>query len=100
LRNTLGQQILAQYIGSAGDTVTFSATFTVSTIGFQNEKVNKLRSQTTNPMRDRRLNALIKNIQSSQPKTVTANSNGVANLVLWTQGLDAGTSITVTTDLV
>jgi phage protein U len=92
-----GSTALVQYIGSAQDLVAISGI--VSPIGvlfLADAKLNQLRTQSLASLRD-----IIFSTGNVTAITVTgrlqiqANSNGVANWIIWTGGFSAGSLLLV-----
>jgi hypothetical protein len=91
---------LLQYLGSSGDVVTISVIAVLSTVALNDLGLGTLRSQSLNPLRDASLNGLLTSVAMVQPIIQHADTNGVCNWLLWTNGLPAGTTLVATAEVI
>jgi len=96
-----GATSLLQYIGDANDTVTFSAVAILPlATHMQDIQLSLFRNVQALLEVDTQLDALILQVQAAQPTIQVANKNGVANLILWSQGVPVGFEIRCSADVI
>jgi len=97
-----GSTALVQYIGSAQDVVAISGVVGhLGVLFLADATLNNLRSQGLNSLRDLIFSTGVVNaITITGRQTVTANSNGVANWIIWTGGFSAGSLLLIDVEVI
>lgn len=97
-----GSTALVQYIGSAQDLVAISGIIVPPGLLYLvDAKTGLLRSQSINGLASLAFsNGVIQGIGVTGRLQVTANSNGVANWIIWTGGASAESLLKISVDII
>ena len=97
-----GSTALVQYIGSAQDLVAISGIVApLGVLFLADGRLNQLRSQSLQGVRDLIFSTgHVTGIGVTGRLQITANSNGIANWIVWTGGFPADATLLITVDKV